>query len=218
MSTKKIYLSPSDQYENKYFDGKHNEGEVCHTISGATEIALKRSGVSVKRGKTGTYQQRAADSNKWGADVHICIHTNAGGGDGTLVMCHSGNKNEKIVKNIYNKIAAMSVGKDDGIKEVANLYEINNTNALCVYLEIGFHDNSKEGEWIIEHEQEIGEAIAQAVCETYGYKYVPKSSENVSRETLYRVQVGAFSEKANAEKLEAELKKKGYDTFIVKNS
>lgn len=218
MSTKKIYLSPSDQYENRYFDGKHNEGEVCHTISGATEIALKRSGVSVKRGKTGTYQERAAESNEWGADVHICIHTNAGGGDGTLVMCHSGNKNEKIVKNIYNKIAAMSVGKDDGIKEVSNLYEINNTKALCVYLEIGFHDNSKEGEWILEHEQEIGEAIAQAVCETYGYKYVSKSSENVSRETLYRVQVGAFSERANAEKLEAELKKKGYDTFIVKNS
>lgn len=216
--SKKIYLSPSDQYTNTYYDGKHNEGEVCHTISGAAEIALKRCGVSVKRGKSGTYQQRAAESNNWGADVHVCIHTNAGGGDGTLVMCYPGNKNEKIVKNIYNKIAAMSTGKDDGIKEVTSLYEINNTTALCVYLEIGFHDNSEEGKWILEHEQEIGEAIAQAICETYGYKYVQDSSDNVSRETLYRVQIGAFSEKANAEKLAKELKKKGYDTYIVKNS
>lgn len=32
---------------------------------------------------------------------------------------------------------------------------------------------------------------------------------------LYRVQVGAFSVKDNAEKLKAELKKKGYDAFIV---
>ena len=33
--------------------------------------------------------------------------------------------------------------------------------------------------------------------------------------TLYKVQVGAFSVKENAEKLKAELKEKGYDAFIV---
>lgn len=32
---------------------------------------------------------------------------------------------------------------------------------------------------------------------------------------LYRVQVGAFSEKANAERLKAELKEKGYEAIIV---
>ena len=36
-----------------------------------------------------------------------------------------------------------------------------------------------------------------------------------SNSTLYRVQTGAFSVKSNADKLAAELKKKGFDTYIV---
>jgi cell division septation protein DedD len=34
---------------------------------------------------------------------------------------------------------------------------------------------------------------------------------------MYRVQVGAFSVKTNADKLAAELKSKGYQTIIVKS-
>ena len=34
-------------------------------------------------------------------------------------------------------------------------------------------------------------------------------------EKLYKVQVGAFREKANAERLANELKSKGYSTYIV---
>ena len=34
--------------------------------------------------------------------------------------------------------------------------------------------------------------------------------------TLYRVQVGAYKEKANAEKMEKKLKYKGFDTYLVK--
>lgn len=47
------------------------------------------------------------------------------------------------------------------------------------------------------------------VCEYTGIKYVPETNR------LYRVQVGAFSNKKNAEKLAEELKKKGYNNFIV---
>ena len=35
------------------------------------------------------------------------------------------------------------------------------------------------------------------------------------QKTLYKVQVGAFSKKENAERLKTELKEKGYDAFIV---
>lgn len=38
----------------------------------------------------------------------------------------------------------------------------------------------------------------------------------VSPSTLYRVQTGAFAKKANADKLAADLKAKGFDTYIVK--
>jgi N-acetylmuramoyl-L-alanine amidase len=38
----------------------------------------------------------------------------------------------------------------------------------------------------------------------------------VKAPTLYRVQVGAFSVQANADKLCKELKAKGYQAFVVK--
>ena len=49
------------------------------------------------------------------------------------------------------------------------------------------------------------------------YKLAEKfySGEKVNPTVLHKVQVGAFSDKANAEKLLKELKAKGYDGFIV---
>ena len=38
---------------------------------------------------------------------------------------------------------------------------------------------------------------------------------NPKEEILYKVQLGAFKERKNAEKLRDELKKKGYDCFIA---
>lgn len=41
------------------------------------------------------------------------------------------------------------------------------------------------------------------------------TSESSEDKAIYRVQVGAFSKKANAENMQSELKKKGFDGFIV---
>lgn len=213
---KKIYLSPSDQYKNKYADGTHNEGEVCHRISGACEIYLKKAGFETLRGKEGTYVERCAEANKYNPDLYICFHTNAGGGDGTLMLVWPGNERNALIKSIYNAVASISPGKDDGIKSRTDLYEIKNSTALCAYLEIAFHDNVREAQWLDEHSSDIGYAIAKAVADYYGYKIPDEDeSENVSRETLYKVQVGAFANKDNAEKLAAELAKKGYNTYIT---
>lgn len=52
----------------------------------------------------------------------------------------------------------------------------------------------------------------------YIYSRLPKIAEEVNKmlnpKTLYRVQVGAFSNRKNAERLAAELKAKGYQTII----
>ena len=43
-----------------------------------------------------------------------------------------------------------------------------------------------------------------------------KGEPEPSGDTLWRVQTGAFSNRANADRLETELKSKGYDTYLVK--
>ena len=50
-----------------------------------------------------------------------------------------------------------------------------------------------------------------------GFKHliVSNSNDRVGGQTLYRVQVGAYGVRSNAERLVKELKSKGYDSFIV---
>lgn len=128
----------------------------------------------------------------------------------------AGQREQRNHQKIYNAVAKISPGKDDGIRARTDLYELKNSTALCAYLEIAFHDNAKEAQWLDEHSSEIGRAIAKAVADYYGYEIPDKDEgENVSRETLYKVQVGAFLKKSNAEKLAAELAKRGYNTYIT---
>lgn len=213
----KVYLSPSSQKENAYVTGNTNESAVCKKIATAAETALKRNDYMVKRGSTEkTVSQRIAESNKWGADLHVPIHTNAGGGDGTLVMCFTGNTGNKYVKAIYEEVSALSPGKDDGIKVRTNLAEITGTKALCVYVECEFHDNTDLAKWIVSHTSEIGEAIARAICKADGKKFKTASGStgSTSKKAKYYVQCGAFADKKNADALAAKLKAGGYDVYI----
>lgn len=217
----KVYLSPSSQKENAYATGNTNESAVCKKIATAAETALKRNGYAVKRGSTDkTVSQRIKESNDWGADLHVPIHTNAGGGDGTLAMCFTGCTNNKYVKAIYTEVAALSPGKDDGIKVRTNLAEITETKAMCVYLECEFHDNTDLAEWIISYTTKIGEAIAKAICKADGKTFKTASgssgsSGSTSKKAKYYVLCGAFADKKNADALAAKLKADGYDVYII---
>ena len=63
---------------------------------------------------------------------------------------------------------------------------------------------------IVENTDAVAEAVCKGVCDYYKAEYVSPATR------LYRVQVGAFAVKENAEKLLARLKSAGYtDAFIV---
>lgn len=173
--SKKIYLSPSNQTDNRYAYGDTNEAAQCRRIASATEAALVRCGFEVKNGDTGTMAGKVAESNAWGADLHICIHTNAANGkaSGTRIFC-SGLENEggKAAKAVFDVLAPMTPGESENIKVRNDLYEITNTKAYCVYIEVDFHDVASVAQWIIEHVTEVGEAIAKGICNHYGVTYV----------------------------------------------
>lgn len=211
--SKKIYLSPSSQWANKYAYGSYTEAEICGKIAEATRVALVRNGYDVRVGSNkATYQERVTESNNWGANVHIPLHTNAGGGDGTVVFCHAQSKDNKYVKSVYTELAKLTPTNDDGIRTQDNLYEINKTKCVCVYVESEFHDNTNLAKWIVEHVTEIGETIAKGICCADGKTFVKEDVQ--TSEIKYTVQCGAFSKYENAKKLAEELRKKGFDCFI----
>lgn len=216
----KIYLSPSDQWGNKTASG-HSEAHHCTEIAKACYKYLKKVGYDVKIGnntKQGTYATRVKESNLWGADLHIPIHTNAGGGDGTVVFVYDkASANNKYVKKIYNGVAYITPGVDDGIKINPSLYEINATKAMCCYIEVEFHDNSWLEKWIDENVDTIGYAIALSIARADGcdISRSPSISNVNNPDAKYKVQVGAFVEKSNAEAYANDLKVKGFDAFVV---
>lgn len=177
----KIYLSPSAQPANSYAAGNTNEQVQCNRIAEAAKTALVRCGFAVKKAPEGQgYKENVDESNAWGADLHIPIHTNAGGGAGTVVFVHGGTaKQMQYAKPIYDEVQATSPGTTDyGVRVNSGLYELGYTTATAVYVECEFHDRADLAAWIIEHTTELGEAIARGVCIGAGVPYIaPSSSE-----------------------------------------
>ncbi len=171
----KIYLSPSAQPANNYAAGDTNEQAQCNRIAEAAKSALERCGFAVRKAPEGQgYKDSVAESNAWGADLHIPIHTNAGGGAGTVVFAHGGTaKQMQYAKPIYDEVQATSPGTTDyGVRVNSGLYELGYTTATAVYIECEFHDRADLAAWIIEHTTELGEAIARGVCIGAGVTYI----------------------------------------------
>ena len=221
----KIYLSPSNQDGNMYASGDTNEMEQCNRIADAAKTALERCGFAVKKAPKGQNMRVSInESNAWGADLHIPIHTNAmtndgtGTAGGTIVFVYStDNPNMAMATPVYNAVQSVTPGKTDfGVRAYPDLAELNGTNCTAVYIEVDFHDNPPIAKWLIENPQTVGEAIAKGVCNGFGVEYVSPSPSPDKKDVFYRVQVGAYSDKANAERFLAQVKAAGFEeAFIV---
>ena len=217
----KVFLSPSNQYDNRYAYGNTTEGEQCGKIADACKVALERSGVDVMLMHDESMQTKCAESNKFGADLHVPIHTNAFNGKvmGTRMFCYnSGGKGMAACKAIFARLAPLSPGTSENIQVNQKLYEVRVPAAPTAYIECEFHDTVDGAKWIVENTVLIGETIARGICDYFGVKFVekPKPVEPEKKDVLYRVQIGAYKIKANAEKRQAEAKAAGFtDAFIV---
>ena len=217
----KVFLSPSNQYDNVYAYGDTTEGVQCGKIAEACKVALERSGVDVMLMHDESMQTKCAESNKFDADLHVPIHTNAFNGKvmGTRLFCYSaGGKGMAACKAIFARLAPITPGESENIQVNADYYEVRVPAAPTAYIECEFHDTVEGAKWIVENTVLIGETIARGICDYFGVKFVekPKPVEPEKKDVLYRVQIGAYKIKANAEKRQAEAKAAGFtDAFIV---
>ena len=184
---KKIYLSPSDQNRNMYAYGDTNEMEQCQRMADACERALKRHGFEVINNQTDTMAQRVAESNAWGADLHIPIHTNAYNRNvtGTRMFYYSEQSPGKApCQAIFARLAPLTPGTSENVKAYPELYEMRMPNAASVYIEVDFHDVAKIAKWLIENTEAIGEAICAGICDYYGVEYKPQTNEEDEMENF----------------------------------
>ena len=94
-------------------------------------------------------------------------------------------------------------------------------------IEAGFLNSDQDNERFDEKFQEIAQAIADGIMETIGdenevlkgiYRAVADGYEGniVYKDPYYAVQIGEYNTLDEAVRLENELKKKGYDTLVIK--
>lgn len=220
--SRKIYISPSNQNANIYATGNTNEKEQCHKIAKACFDFLKKYGFEVKCTYNDDMYVRVKESNSFGADIHIAIHTNATlkhnitGGTQILLYKING-ENKKVGQCVFDRLSVITPGKGaERLIEKPDFYECREATGITVYCECEFHDTKTGSDFIIKNTKKIGREIARGICDYYGIKTEPENTiETEPGGNLYRVQTGAFKNRANAEKHLQELKKAGFEGFIV---
>lgn len=204
------------------------EKDVNLSIAKYCNAELVRHGVTVLMSRTKDENDPLTDEikecNKFNPDLAVDIHNNAGGGDGVEVFHYSkGGTSKTLANNIICEI--VNTGQNSrGIKTRLNAQGkdyygfIRDTNPPAVIVECAFLDNAKDVKAVdsASDQKIMGVAIAKGILKTLGIAYkAEQAPTKADQKTLYRVQVGAFSVKQNAENMKAKLIKAGYDAFIV---
>lgn len=175
LSAKKIFISPSDQTKNTYSYGNTTEAIQCGKIGASLETALKRCGFETKLMQYYTMAERVKAADEWGADLYMPVHTNACNGkvSGTRMFSYdTSGSGYKACKEVFKYLAPITIGESENIKANPSLYEVKNPSAPTVYTEVDFHDVPEVARWIIEHTDDIAEAMCHGVCDYFGVKYI----------------------------------------------
>lgn len=171
-------------------------------------------------------EPRASKVKASGKKYCISSHINSGGGMGCEVIV-SKYSNQKLAKEIRKELGLVGLDNKRVIKtrQLANGQDYYYMHRLTgsvetLIVEYGFMDTKKDREFlsIASNRQKCADAVVRAICTIEGIKYketVATPSKPVPQGKLYRVQVGAYSVKDNADKLVKELKEKGYDAIII---
>ena len=164
---------------------------------------------------------RTNAANNFKADFYLSIHHNAGinGGSGGGVVAYvytkASTKSVEWQKDLYNALIGATGLKGNRSTPLAkaDLHECRETNMPAVLLELGFMDSKTDVPVILTDKfaDQCAAAIVSVLVKRGGLEKKPDQPDG----KIYRVQVGAFAQKENAEKLVKALQNDGYDAIIV---
>lgn len=159
--------------------------------------------------------------NQFKDGIDVSIHFNAyqhtSNSMGTEVCYYS---QSQLANQVSTAISKASGLKDRGGKERKGLYVLRHTNKPMLLIEVCFCDSSYDVQKYRENFDNICSAIIEALT---GKVYMSRpvsvpnqnTNNNSNNDKIYRVQVGAYKIKSNAEEMQQKLKKLGIDSIIV---
>lgn len=175
-----VFLSPSTQEWNKYAT-KGNEEEYMNRLSDLMEPYLVSSGIEFTRNDPSRNVNGAInDSNNGWYDVHLALHTNAGGGQYAGVS-----RGIELYYSPYSeysrRLATIMANNLETVYPVpskvttiatTSLAEVTRTKAVAVLAELGFHDNTEDEAWIKNNLPVIARTMVQSLCDYFGIPFI----------------------------------------------
>ncbi len=184
MEKKRIYLSPSTQENNVGVDDYGTEEYRMNLIADNLEKLLEDSGkyIVYRNNEKMDISEIVAESNKLNPDIHVAIHSNAGNTVATgpeVFIAKEDGKSEILADALYDNIMKIyyDQSKGRGVKIDNELRELRETNAPSSLIEIAFHDNIKDADWIVSNTDEIALALKKGIDEYF--TKIGKSVENI---------------------------------------
>lgn len=210
----KIYLSPSKQNRNIYFDGKTTEEFGMNKITDYLVEFLNDYDVEVIRGGANVgVSNRILQANRLNLDYYLSLHSNAGGGSGCETYYQVGTNHTESVRNKSKAYAGKlnfdfsdittTNGKDgDRGTKTKTLSdgrdyngELRNISCPSNLIEVEFHDTKAGGTWLLNNYKNIGYKIAQIMVDMFNLKLRP----TIPTDDYYYVQTGAYKSLGEAQ-------------------
>lgn len=176
-----IYLSPSTQEYNLYYDGSGSEEYYMNLIADAMEPYLTASGIVFTRS---TPEMTAASSirasNAGNYDAHVALHSNAspeslaGKLRGIDIYYYPGSERSRILadivaaqlRNIYPLPELVQA------RPTTTIGEVSRTRAPAILAELGYHDNPDDAAWIRGNIVPIARNLVIALTTYFGIPFI----------------------------------------------
>ena len=204
---KKIYINPGHSDRDPGAVGFETERKLNLAVAAYMDEYLRAHYAAQTKVNSGDSLYALCDeANAWGADLFVSIHFNAAGGDGYECYVYS----DKTVPlgQIFEKHVLAAGQNSRGVKKRTNLAVLYRTAMPAILNEGAFVDNLKDiQDWNDAEElRTLGIAYAKAAAEYLG----------LEQKLWYRVQVGAYREKANATAMLKKLRAAGFTDAYIK--
>ena len=185
----RIYLSPSLQQNNPYVIGGSEE-YYMNLVADAMEPYLLSSGIAFTRNDPEqTLSQVIAQSNAGDYDLHLALHSNAAGEAnagqvrGTDVYYYTNSTEGKRAADIIAENFKNIYPDPSRVRSVptSSLAEVVRTRAPSVLVEIAYHDNVQDAEWIRDNINAIARNLVLSLTEFFDIPFYETSNPRAGR-------------------------------------
>lgn len=175
-----VFLSPSTQEFNPYYDGIGNEEYYMNLIADAMIPYLEASGIDVQRNTTAdTALTSAQKSNAVNADLHLAIHSNAAPEDlagrlkGSIVYYYTNSENGRRAADIFANNLSEIYPEPPEVRIIPStaLAELRRTRAPAILIELAYHDNPDDANWIRNNIRDIAKNLAISTADFFAVPF-----------------------------------------------